>query len=219
MALPVLASINLSWDEFGAVSHKLHSNIPANEYQRSDALALSVVLLIGSQLGILRPSYGLRVCDRILRFLEGLSLNPEPIQLSLSGARINLHQKYKTIVCTFHPNFVAAGTMEPEEAVARLLGNLPLHLAGIEMGEITRFFKAGLLMVVSYYLSEGLPRGTSRGIFSRRGFNQQNVQFAMLGFNECIYPHWSRSLNIPKTRFEEKLAEARANYKKLVAEF
>jgi len=219
MAFPVLASINLSWDEFGAVSHNLHSNVTANEYQKSDALALSVVLLTGSQLGILRPRYGLQVCDRILRFLEGLPLNPKQIQYPLSGARIDLHQKHETVVCTFHPKYVAAGTMEPEEAVARLLGNLPLHLSGIEMGEIVRFFKAGLQIVVSCYLSEGLPGGISRGIFSRRRFKQQNVQFVMLSFNELIYPYWSRGLNIPKVKFEERLTEARANYRKLVSEF
>ncbi|MCH8338910.1 MAG: hypothetical protein IH858_08745 [Chloroflexi bacterium] len=109
--------------------------------------------------------------------------------------------------------------MEPEEAVARLLGNLPLYLASELSGELARFLKAGLLIVTNYYLTQGLAKGISRRIFSRGKFNQQRVQFAMLAFNETIYPHWKGGLNIPATTFSEKLEEARTHYKKMVAEF
>jgi len=215
----VLVSVDLKWDEFGNVSHTLDAKVPANEYQKSDVVALSVVLLTGSQLGILPPSYALQVCDRILRHLDGLPLNPEPIQYPLSGARIELVQKDGTIVCLFHPSFLGGGTMEPEEAVSRLLGNLPLHLAQILTGELACFYRAGLLIVVNYYLTQGLPKGISRGIFSRGNFNQQKVQFAMLGFNETIYPHWKGGLNMPSSIFSERLEEARSQYKKMMAEF
>jgi hypothetical protein len=219
MSLPTLASINLEWDEVGSVSHKLHSNIPANDYQEFDALALSVVLLTGSQLGILPPAYGLQVIDRILKYLDGLPLNPEPIQYPLSSARIDLHEKGKTMVCAFHPNFLGGGTMQPEESVSRLLGNLPVHLDKVLQGELNRFFKTGLLIVSIYYLSEALPKGQSRGLFSSGRFNQQKVQMAMLAFNETVYPHWSGGLNLPQPIFTQELVKAKSIYKKHVSKF
>lgn len=219
MAQQVLASVDLVWDEFGNVEHTLDSKVPTSEYQRSDAVALSVVLLTGSQLGILPPNYGLQLCDRIMRHLEGLPLNPEPIQGPLSDARIDLVLKERTIVCLFHPNFLGSGTMEPEEAVVRVLGNLPLYLSEILTGELARFYVAGLLVVVYFYLTEGLPKGISRGIFSRGKFNQQRVQFAMLEFNETVYPQWKSGLNMPTSIFSERLSEARSQYKRMIAKF
>ena len=215
----LLASVGIEWDEFGTISHTIDSEVPANDYQRADALALAVVLLTGSQLGILTPTYGLQVCDRILRHLDGLPLNPEPIQYPLSGARIELVQKGTTIVCLFHPTILGGGTMEPEEAVARLLGNLPLYLHRTLSGELAQFYKAGLLIVVNFYLTQALPKGTSRGLFSSGEFAQQPVQFAMLAFNETIYPHWRRGLGISESIFSDKLREARNHYKKLIPRF
>jgi len=219
MVSKVIASVNLQWNEFGYISHSMQFNVSANDYQKSDGELLSVVLLTGNQLGILPPRYGLHVCDRIICFLDNQALNPEPIQYPLSKARIDLIVKKKTILCTFDPTFISRGTMEPEKAVSHLLGNLPPYLAGrLNLArkldvELDRFFRVGLLIVINYYLTEAFPKGISRGLFSRKGFNQVKVQFDMLAFVGDIYPHWSGGLNISERVFGEILEETRSQYK------
>lgn len=225
MVSKVIASVNLQWDECGIITHSMQFNISANDYQKSDGLLLSVVLLTGTQLGILPPRYGLHVCDRIFCFLDGQTLNPEPIQYPLSKARIDLIEKKKTIVCTFEPTFIRRGTMEPEEAVSRLLGNLPpylasrLNLASKSDIELDRFFRVGLLSVINYYLTEAFPKGMTRGLFSRRDFKQVKVQFDMLAFVGSIYPHWSGGLIIPERLFGAKLEEARSQHNIMTGKF
>lgn len=193
--------------------------MPANEYQRADALALGDVLFTGSQLGILHPKYSLHVCDRILLFLEGESLQPEPIHDPLYGGRIDLVQKGNTIVCTFHPDIRASGTMEMDEAVSRLLGNLPGYVSTQMIKDIEGFLRVGLLMVMNYYLAIMLPTGISKRFFSSGKFKQQKAQFAMLDFNEEIYPRWKLGLNADPENFNNLLEEARRYHNKMIKEF
>ena len=65
-----IASIKLQWDELGNISHSVDYYIPLNDYQKTDAQLLTVVLLISNQLGILSPDYGLYVCDRLIKFVD-----------------------------------------------------------------------------------------------------------------------------------------------------
>jgi hypothetical protein len=102
----VLTSLSLKWDSMGNLSHTLQNNIPLNEYQKSDAQLLSVVLLTSNQLGILSPIYSLHVCERIFNFLDNFTFNPESIHFPLYDARIDLIQKSETIGCVFEPTFV-----------------------------------------------------------------------------------------------------------------
>jgi hypothetical protein len=220
-----LCSINIDWDEFGNLSHTIHRHVPMDDYQAADGLALGVVLLTGSQLGILLPRFGLRVCDRILKFIEGEKLSPQPIQYPISSARIDLHmtpfpqKKTVTVVCTFHPKIKHGGTMDPEEAVCRLLGNLPPYATNHLIDELAGYLRLGLLSAVGYYLQTGLRSGISKGIFSKGKFEQHKVQFTMLAFNDLVYPHWRGGLSLKKTVFEEMLNSARSNYNSLVKMF
>lgn len=205
----VLGSIKFQWDDRGNLSHSLDSNIPANDYQKSDALALAAVILTGSQLGLLPPKHSLTVCDRILSFIEGKTLAPEPIEHPLDGGKVNLVQRGSTVVCTFHPIILRKGSMELEEAVSRLLGNLPWYVSEKMTDDLGDFFRNGILIVVHYYLTQTLPAGISRGVFSKRKFNQRKAQYTMLDFNKTIYPHWKGGLNIPKEINNRNLAESR----------
>jgi len=218
-----IASVNFEWDEFGLISHSMQLFVTANAYQKTNRLLLSVVLLTGNQLGILSPRYSAHSCERLFHFLDGLPLNPEPILYPLSKARITLIQKNRTMVCTFDPTFIREGSMEPAEAVSRLLGNLPPYLAGrLDLSnrldkELDRKFRLGLLSVVYYYLFEALPKGLSRGLFSRKRFKQTRVQFDMLGFVESIFPQWSGGLNFSTEVFIARLEEAKSQYKYIVS--
>jgi len=216
-----LASIKLQWDELGNISQSVEFYVPLNDYQKTDAQLLTVVLLISSQLGILSPPYGLHVCGRLIKFIDGISLNPEQIKYPLSKVQIDLIQKNKTMVCTFDPTFIGRGTMEPEEAVSHLLGNLPsfysirLNLANKKEAQLGGYFKNGLLMDMNFYLSEALPRGFSLGLFSQTKFNQSKVQRTMLSFTESIFPHWYGGMYLPKKKYEEALEQSRSQYKKM----
>src|SRR3990170_6366937 len=101
-----LATISLSWDEFGNISHTLDSEIPANNYQQQDALALSVPLVFSSQLGILNPRNSLELCGNSLDYFAMSRRSIFVIQSILKRVNIELHQKDKTIVSTFHPELI-----------------------------------------------------------------------------------------------------------------
>jgi len=219
MKTNVIGSIQLTWNEKGEILHDFHSNVPANDYQRADALALGNVLFTGSQLGILQPRYSLKVCDSILKFLGGESPKPEPIHDPLFGGRIDLVHKGKTIVCTFHPDIRGSGTMEVDEAVSRLLGNLPGYVCNHLVADIEGFLRVGLLLVMNYYLVIMLPTGISKGFFSSRKFKQRKAQFAMLDFNESIYPRWKLGLNAAPENFNDMLEESRRYQDKMKEEF
>lgn len=217
-----LSSIYFEWDLNGNISHRMESYFQFNEYQKIDGLLLGTILLISGQLGILNPKYSLHIVDRVLDFLDNPEVNPESINPPLNSARIDLFQKKKTVVCTFHPSYLANGTMQPEVAVSRLLGNLPpyfcqnLDLINRFDSELFRFFRVGLLVVVYYYLSSAFPKGTRSGLFSTKRFKQIRVQLEMLKFTFSIYPYWSGGLNLPETEFKSNFEETLHLYNEII---
>ena len=211
----ILGSIYFRWDDHGTLTHSMQSNIPANDYQKNDALALAAVLLTGSQLGLLPPKYSLTVCDRILCFIEGKTHIPEPIEHPLDGGKVDLVHRGNTVVCAFQPKILRKGSMEIEEAVSRFLGNLPWYVSENMTDDLEDFFRNGILIVVHYYLTQTLPTGISRDVFSKRKFKQRKAQYTMLDFNKTIYPHWKGGLNIPDEVKKRNLEESRAYLKKM----
>jgi hypothetical protein len=211
MAIDVLASISLNWDEYGRLSHSLELFIPTDQFQKSNILALSVPLITANQLGILTPRYAFQLCEDILSFLEGRTHNPEVIQFPLSSARIDLHQKEKTIVCTFDPSFLEGGTMEPEEVVRRLLTNYFHYVHDKVIDELAGYLKAILLAVVRFYLYGLLPEVLKHHSLSLNRASQE-IQFSMLYFNETIYPQWRLGPTMSPDRFTSILSEVQEQY-------
>lgn len=194
---------------------------PFNDYQKADGLLLATILLISGQLGILKPQFSRHIINRVLSFLDNPTVTPEPINHPLNGARIDLIQNKKTVICTFHPSYLGIGKMQPEEAVTRLLGNLPpylyqqLDLINRFDAELFRFFRVGLLTVINYYLTYAFPKGISSGLFSTRRFKQVKVQFEMLAYTKSLYPMWSGGLNIPEPKFNSMLEKTQQLYKEI----
>ncbi len=209
MSTKTIASITLTWDENGAISHQLQTFIPADDYQRADALALSVTLIIASQLGVLAPTYSLGLCERLLDFIEGKTHEPELIQYPLSGARIDLHQKEGTIVPTFEPTFLEGGTMEPEEGVRRLLAAYAYHVASNIQAELVQYLRNVLLATISYYLTVALPQDIARPSFSLQRPTPE-LNLSMIAFCHTIYPQWKGGPSLAPHLLASHLAKARA---------
>lgn len=197
MATKTLASITLTWDEFGCISHSLESNTPATEYQRADALALSVPLVTASQLGVLVTKRSIDLCEHALNFLAKPGHPPEVIQYPLGSARIDLLQKDSTIVSTFYPSFLEGGTMDPEEAVRRLLSNYFSHVNAAVIDELAGYMKAVVLAAVYFYLSTALPKAVQNRSFSIDE-PSLDIQLMMLQFCETIYPQWRGGPSLPR---------------------
>jgi len=214
-----LSSIYFQWDQNGNISHSTQHYFNFDKYQQTDGLLLSVVLLISGQLGILKPEFGLYISNRILNFLRNPKITPDPIKNPLNSVQVDLIQSERTVICTFHPSYLNSGTMPPEEAVSRLLGNLPpylyqqLDIHNRYDAELFRFFKVGLLAVIDYYLTDALPKGISSGFFSKIRFKQMKVQFEMLKFTESFFPYWKGGLNLPETEFYSRLEKTQQHFK------
>jgi hypothetical protein len=209
MSTKTIASITLTWDEHGAISHELQTFIPTDNYQRADALALSVTLIVASQLGVLAPTYSLALCERLLDFIEGKTYDPELIQYPLSRARVDLHQKEGTIVPTFEPTFLEGGTMEPEEAVRRLLTRYAYHVASNIERELLQFMRSVLLVTISYYLTVALPEDIARPSFSLQRPTPE-LNLSMIAFCHTIYPQWKGGPSLAPDLLDSHLTKARA---------
>ena len=211
-----VAIISLSWDEFGRVEHELRSFIPADDYQESDALGLSVPLIVASQCGVLAPRYSLDLCRCTLEYLSGVELKPEVIQFPLSSAKIELIRKESTIVPIFHPSVLEGGTMEPEEAVRRLLTNYIFRVDSDLIPEIRHYLRATLMAVVSYYLSEALEQELDAPDFSL-DVPPPRLHELMLGFTFSIFPQWQGGPSIQPKRFKKNLGEIRGQYESVIS--
>ena len=206
-----IASVQLVWDEYGRMSHILQSLIPANEYQRADALALSAALLFSGQLGVLAPRYAVDLCREALGFLESVPHEPELIQYPLSEGRIDLIQKEATIVCLFHPSILEGGTMELEEAVRRLLTNFLYYAESTVIPELVGYLRSVILATVTYYLSIALRKDMKDSSFSRDRVSPQ-LNMSMIQFTHTIFPQWQGGPTLSKDRFRSNLAEARKHF-------
>ena len=208
MANKAIASIGLSWDELGRISHDLRVFIPADDYQKADALSLSAALLVSGQLGVLSPRYSLDLCSHALDFLDLQPHEPEVIQFPLSKARIELIQQESTIVSTFHPDFLQGGTMEPEEAVRRLLTNYLYHVNATVIPELAGYLRSIVLGTVYYYLSVVLSKELRQRSFSTDVASSQ-LNMSMIEFSYSIYPQWQGGPTLPSERFRSQMIESR----------
>ena len=210
-----VAMISLSWDEYGRVTHRLQSFITTDDYQKNDALGLSVPLIIASQFGVLAPKYSIDLCKYILDYLSGVQRNPELIQLPLSSARIELIQKESLIVPVFHPSILEGGTMEPEEAVRRLLTSYVYHADEELIPEIVHYMRVILLAAVSYYLSEALMEEIKDSSFKLEEPTAR-LNLSMLDFTFSIFPQWQGGPSLQPARFKNLLRETMNQYDSVI---
>jgi hypothetical protein len=216
MTTHIVASISLSWDDFGRLSHSLSTFVPADDYQKADVLAFSVPLITASQLGVLTPHHSIGLCGQALNFLSGNRHVQEVIPHSFKGARIDLHAKGQTIVCTFHPTFIGQGEMEYDEAVRRLLSNYSSHINSTVIDELSGYMRNVLLAAVRFYLSSALAEAEKHAPFSP-DIHKADIQFTMLSFCESIYPLWQSGPSLTQDRFASNLLEAQRNYQRIRA--
>jgi hypothetical protein len=202
-----LATISLTWDLDGNVSHVLDSPIPLNDYKRDDAIGLSAVLAISGQLGALAPIFAIELCSRTVRFLNFEPNNLLPIMPPLSGAQIDLVWNEPTIVATFHPATVNKGSMDIEEAVCRLLPNYLYHIEKVVVPEIVNYLRTATLMPVLYYLSEVLSPAAKNPWFKPQETNA-SLMLNMAQFTSRIYQQWKGGPTLPQARYKSKLFEA-----------
>lgn len=206
-----IASVHLTWDEYGHITHTLQPFVVANDYQRADALALSAALLFSAQLGVLAPRYAVDLCRYGLGFLESVRHEPESVQYPLSEAKIDLIQKESTIVCLFHPRILEGGTMELEEAVRRLLTNFLYYVEGAVIPELVGYLRSVILATLIFYLSMALKSDMKDPSFSRDEASPQ-LNMSMIQFTHTIFPQWKGGPTLSKDRFNSTFAEARKHF-------
>ena len=148
-----VAMISLSWDEYGRVTHRLQSFITTDDYQKNDALGLSVPL-------------------------EG-------------------------------------GTMEPEEAVRRLLTSYVYHADEELIPEIVHYMRVILLAAVSYYLSEALMEEIKDSSFKLEEPTAR-LNLSMLDFTFSIFPQWQGGPSLQPARFKNLLRETMNQYDSVI---
>jgi hypothetical protein len=211
-----LASIHLTWDDKGNTRHRVTSPLKLTDYQVQDGLALSVPLLFASQLGVLRPMHSLRLCSEITDFLGATPLATRPIDPPLVAARIDLHKKDQTVVCTFFPDVTPSGQMDIEIAICRLITNYITHVHASVQDQLRGFMTQMLAPSLVFFLENALP--AAGGSASRDpSASYPRVQAAMLQFSWTIYPRWGGK--IPEDRFRSLVKSAQLGLKEARAQW
>jgi hypothetical protein len=202
-----LATVFCSWDASGDISRGKKTSIQTRGLKKLDALALSVPLMISSQLGILNIRTAIELCGACLDYLAGFRSSILAIPSVLRSVRIELHQKEKTVVEQFWPEITNGDdtSKEYEEAVLRFYNNYILFVHDNVTGKLEDATRQTLLAGIYFYLAAALPKILGRPSFTPDNYNRE-VQAAMLTFCETIYPHWSDAL--PVDSFAALLAKA-----------
>ena len=211
-----LVTIFCSWDESGDISRNKNSFVQAHDIKEQDALALSVPLMISSQLGILNISSVITLCGNCLDYLAKPHSTILAIPPVLRSVRIELHRKGKTIVETFWPDIINGddSSKEYEDAILRFYNNYILYVHENVTGKLDATLKQSLLASVYFFLDKALPKIINRPTFALDNFSR-DVQMTMLSFCETIYPHWGDSLYT--SRFTELLGKAQKQYQHIRA--
>lgn len=153
-----LALIQCTWSASGRISHRvLHGqrNYGGRANSKDDlcrVLAPSLPLIIGHQLGVMRPSNGIILCSRALDFyIRGHHIT-YPIDSALSSATLKFIQTQAGIAITFHPKHRPEANDDCLEQGARqFVNNYIKHVnqhVGDEVFLATRIFS--MLVVGSY---------------------------------------------------------------------
>jgi hypothetical protein len=195
-----VASIFITWNKNGNISQRME----CHGYNKQELLALSVPLVIGSQLGILNIRSGLILCENCLKYLATSQSTVLPIPPIIRSARVNLHEKADTIVETFFPEIINStdATKEYEEAILRFYNNYIISVLDNINNNNASLLKQSLLMSIHFYLDVALPKIIELPDFYLDTYFKQ-VQYIMLNFCESIYPHWEGIF--PRGRFLELL--------------
>jgi hypothetical protein len=202
-----LASISCSWDKLGNIYH----DIKTNNIKKQDALALSVPIMISSQLGILNIRSAIILCGNCLTYIATLHRTILAIPPILRSVRIELHQKDRTIVEKFYPEIINSTdeTKEYEFAILRFYNNYMIDVCGNINNTLVAYLKQSLLVSIYFYLDKVLPKIIELPTFTLDNYSK-DVQMNMLNFCERIYPNWGGLL--PNDRFMELYEKARKQY-------
>ncbi len=205
-----LVSINLKWDSNGRLSHKLATRLQLNDYQRDDAVAASVPMLISSQLGTLVPHHALVLCTRSLALLERSEHIIEPINSALKKVRIDLW-KAAGVFHTFHPKSrFLANNNSVEEGVRQFLNNYVGYVPRVVSGNFPKRVRDTLLTSIRVYLDIVLSEAQATSIDSAKG--NWNIQKAMLEFSAVLYDDLWSSHELPEEKFAPLLVETKSLY-------
>ena len=159
----VVSSILLSWNERGELQHRISGGYAAPQENILLVLAPSLPMVLSHQLGALKPSYGLTLCDSVLNILETGNHSLIPVNRALENARIDFQQTHAGMNLTFHPQSrPSAVESDIEEAVPQLLCNYTCYVLDRLSGEARLSVMAYVLSVVNWYL-ELVEREISRG--------------------------------------------------------
>jgi len=203
----VLGTIEINWTPGGILAHSFQSFAPLTEYQISDGLAESVVLLVPMQLGLIPVAYTRIFCAWVLDYLAGTPRVAGKIEPPLNSARIELVEIQQTLIATFYPDVVAYGSMPVESAVLNLLENYILHVEKSLLERMIHRYKSALLFGVHLYLCEALAP-----VARHRGFDptipHPAVTQQMREFASNFYVVWQSQRDMDDATYSRLLAES-----------
>jgi hypothetical protein len=146
--------IYVEWDRGGRISYSMTGNLPPSKDEaRLGYLVPSALLLLGHQLGVMKPSHGLIICGTVLDMLLDNRYILVPINSALKSATIEfLYIKDESVKVQFHPKHgIFANSDSLEEGVRQLLNNY-IYFAFTQANEDTKFvYKLAAFAAIEEY--------------------------------------------------------------------
>ena len=203
--VPLLA-VFIQWRSSGLLSHTYEAYAPLTEAQTTDALCLSVPLLIASQLGVLTPRVALPLCSLLLDLLDGTCVAPPLPNGPLQSAKITMLKEGGIIVHTFEPAFGPPAEMDTEDAVAAFLINYVIYVDKAAPEHLSASLRSFILAGVKFYL-ESVEEETRGRTEVAETAHSMPIQMEMLKFSWSMSPRWPGTTN----RFDTLVNEARTS--------
>lgn len=151
--MPANPVIECTWDQLGDIRHAVRNGNGSEQQDLLLLLAPSLPMLLSHQLGAVRPSHGLILCQDVVDLFEGRRYLRLPINSALTGVSITLVHTRKAWTLQFSPKHgPLANNDSLEEGARQFVHNYMLHVASRLSGETRLIVRALTASVVDHYV-------------------------------------------------------------------
>ena len=144
--------INLQWDANGRIQHSISGRTEDKNFV-NEILSPSGSMFLCHQLGVLRPSFGLILCSKILQIVQSEKYILSPINNALKSATLELVPGGSSAYLTYHPKHSLFSNNDSlEEGSTQLVNNYNFYVYN-KLGYLGKIvYKTYVFSVIDFYL-------------------------------------------------------------------
>ena len=208
---PLLTTLQLDWDTNGSIRHRFEDTTSLSFSKKQSLLAMSMPVLVSSQIGALSVNRSLVLCHHLLNFLSHDEIAIEPINSALSSSYIKFHQGENIYQLFFTRKSETADTANVEDGIRQMICNFAWHVNNTVSEELSQQMRDETLISLHFYLTEALPLVASNSDFNaNNNYPEVHKKTVELSF---FLPKENPTFH-SRERFNEVMTETRNAYER-----